>query len=168
MIRAAAGRRLAGGQRLAAGFAMTYADCLAFVDKVPTGFLATVEGDRPHVRPMTVWLADGTGIYFYTSAVKPLVAQLRANPKVEIAFHQPGAPPDIGQVLRIAGAVEFVADPDIRRRLYAKFAWLKRIGDGNPDSPTILVFRMASGRFNVWTWENNVNPGPWVEFPAGA
>lgn len=145
---------------------MTYADCLAFIAQTPTGFMATVEDRQPHVRPMTVWLADATGVYFYTSAVKPLVAQLKANPNLEIAFHQPGAGQDLGRVLRMAGRAEFVTDMAIRQKLYGQVAWLKEVGTGGPDSPTILVFRMPSGRFNFWTWENNVKPGPWLQFPG--
>lgn len=144
---------------------MTFKDCIQYVKKTPNGFFATVEGKEPHVRPMTVWLADKSGIYFYTSRVKPLVSQLLANPNVEIAFHQPGSPSDIGSILRIAGRVEMVEDMNIRKKLYKKYTWLKQIGTGTPDSPTIVVFRLSSGRFNFWTWENNVSPGPWVQFP---
>jgi len=53
----------------------------------------------------------------------------------------------------------------ILRKLYEKFPWLKEIGTGTPDSPTIVVFRIPAGFFNFWTWENNVAPGPWVAFP---
>ena len=144
---------------------MTFEDCIKYVKTSPNGFLATVEGEVPHVRPMTVWLADNSGIYFYTSVVKPLVSQLQSNPNVEIAFHQPDAARDIGTILRIKGRVEFVGDMKIRSKLYETFTWLKQIGAGTPDSPTIVVFKIASGRFNFWTWENNINPGPWVQFP---
>jgi uncharacterized pyridoxamine 5'-phosphate oxidase family protein len=116
---------------------------------------------------MTVWLADESGIYFYTSAVKSVAAQFLTNPNVEMAFHQPGTPPDIGTTLRIAGRIELVEDMNIRKKLYETFDWLKQIGTGTPDCPTILVFRIPSGRFNFWTWENNINPGPWVSFPRG-
>ncbi len=146
---------------------MTFEDCVRFVEENPNGFLATAEGEKPHVRPMTVWLADGSGIYLYTSIVKPLASQLLANPNVEIAFHHPGTnrDRDIGTILRIAGRVELVKDMGIRRKLYEKFPWLKEIGTGTPDSPTIVVFRIPAGFFNFWTWENNVAPGPWVAFP---
>jgi uncharacterized pyridoxamine 5'-phosphate oxidase family protein len=147
------------------GDKMTFQECIDFMKRNPNGFLATASGDKPHVRPMTVWLADETGICFYTSRVKPLVSQLEKNPNVEIAFHQPGTPPDIGSILRISGRIEFVEDMAIRTRLYETFSWLKAIGTGRPDSPTIVVFRIVQGQFNYWTWENNVNPGPWVEFP---
>ena len=144
---------------------MTFDDCIEFIEKAADGFLATVDGDSPHVRPMTAWRADRSGIYFYTSTIKPLAAQLHANPKGEIAFHQRGTPTDIGTVLRIVGKSEVVTEINIRKKLYEKYGWLKQIGTGKPDSPTIMVFRIASGRFNGWQWENNIDPGPWVEFP---
>ncbi|HEY3276238.1 MAG TPA: pyridoxamine 5'-phosphate oxidase family protein [Syntrophorhabdaceae bacterium] len=144
---------------------MTFEDCVRHMEKTPVGFLATVEGEKPHVRPMTVWRADQRGIYFYTSRVKPLVSQLSTNPHVEIAFHEPGVAPDVGTVLRIAGRMEVVEDMKIRQRLYETFTWLKEIGTGTPDSPTIAVFRISSGSFNFWRWEHNLNPGPWVPFP---
>jgi pyridoxamine 5'-phosphate oxidase len=144
---------------------MTFEDCIEYIEKNPNCFLATAEGEKPHVRPLTVWLADQSGIYFYTSAVKPLFSQLLANPHVETAFHQPGTPPDIGSILRIRGRIEIVADLRIRTKLYKKYTWLKEIGTGTPDSPTIVVFRIPAGDFNFWKWENNVNPGPWLQFP---
>ena len=144
---------------------MTFNEALEFVRRNPNGFLATLDGDQPHVRPMTVWLADMTGLYFYTSKVKPLMAQLLAHPRVEIAFHQPGTPPDLGRLLRLAGRIEIVEDMDIRTRLYEALPWLKQIGTGKPDCPFIVVFRMPAGQFNFWTWENNVKPGPWIPFP---
>jgi pyridoxamine 5'-phosphate oxidase len=142
----------------------TFNDCLEFVARQPLGFLATVDCDQPRVRPMTVWLADRTGLYFYTSRVKALFTQIQRQPRAEIAFHA-GASADKDTILRVAGTVEIVEDMAIRRQLYAKFTWLKNIGTGKPDSPTIVVFRVARGQFNFWTWENNVNPGPWINFP---
>jgi len=52
------------------------------------------------------------------------------------------------------------------KRLYETFDWLKQIGTGTPECPTIMVFRISSGRFNFWTWENNIDPGPWTRFPG--
>jgi pyridoxamine 5'-phosphate oxidase len=144
---------------------MTLNDCTEFVRRNPNGFLATIDGDRPRVRPMTVWDADISGFYFYTSEVKPLMSQLRADPKVEIAFFEPGTPPDLGVLLRMAGQIEIVADMNVRRKLYEAMPWLKKIGTGTPDCPTIVVFRIAAGQYNFWTWENNINPGPWIPFP---
>ena len=96
----------------------TFNEALEFVCRNPNGFLATLDGDQPRVRPMTVWLANTTGFYFYTSKVKPLMAQLLAHPSVEIAFHQPGKPPDLGILLRLTGKIGIVEDMAIRIRLY--------------------------------------------------
>jgi pyridoxamine 5'-phosphate oxidase len=143
---------------------MSFEDCIQFMERNVTCFLATVEGEKPHVRPMTVWLADNSGIYFYTSTVKPLASQLLKNTNVEVAFHQPGISSDPGKVLRIAGSIQTVEHMDIRKKLWDKFPWLNEIG-APADATTIMVFRIPSGWFNFWTWENNVSPGPWVQFP---
>ena len=140
-------------------------EAIEFVRRNPNGFLATLDGDQPRVRPMTVWLADLTGFYFYTSKVKPITAQLAAHPRVEIAFHQPGTPPDLGILLRIAGTLAIVQDMAIRTRLYEAMPWLKQFGTGKPDCPSILAFKMAAGQINFWTWENNLKPNPWTPFP---
>ena len=68
--------------------------------------------------------------------------QLRENPKVEIAFHQPAAPqalrtlpelgtvPGIGTLLRITGRFEFLEDVDTRKWLFDVNPWLKQLGEG--------------------------------------
>lgn len=48
-------------------------------------FLATVDGDQPHVRPFgTIDMYEGR-LYIQTGKVKPVSAQMKANPKVELA-----------------------------------------------------------------------------------
>ncbi len=57
---------------------------LAFLDKVKTYYLATVEGDQPRVRPFgTALIYDGK-LYIQTGKVKPVSKQLAINPKAEI------------------------------------------------------------------------------------
>ncbi len=157
---------------------MNFQDCIDFVLKNPNGFTATVEGDQPHVRPLTVWWADESGIYFYLPRFKRVYRQLRENPKIEIAFHQPGTPsdlrtlpylgtvPDIGTLLRITGRIEYLDDTKTRKRLFDIHPWLKQLGDGT-DNPMIAIFRIAEGEFSFWTLENNFesNPAPKISFP---
>jgi len=139
---------------------------LDFITGHANGFLATVENGKPHVRPMTVWLADDTGIYFYTSKVKDVFRQLQGDPEVELVFVRPeegeSAP---GSMIRIAGKVEFVEDTDVRDQLWQLNPWLLETVGTPEEATTIAVFRISAGKFNYWTWENNVNPGPWVDFP---
>ena len=56
-----------------------------FLKKCGTYYLATVEGDQPHVRPFgTIDLFEGK-LYIQTGKVKPVANQMKANPKVEIS-----------------------------------------------------------------------------------
>ena len=157
---------------------MKFQDCIDFVLKNPDGFAATAERDQPHVRPLTVWRADGTGIYFYLPKFKSVYRQLRENPKIEIAFHQPGTPqdfinipvlgtvPSTGTLLRINGRIQYLEDVDTRKRLFDIHPWLKQLGDGT-DNPMIAIFKIAEGEFSFWTLENNSesNPAPKIRFP---
>ena len=55
-----------------------------FLKGCKTYFLATVEGDQPHVRPFgTIHLFDGK-LYIQTGKVKDASKQMAANPKIEI------------------------------------------------------------------------------------
>ncbi len=56
-----------------------------FLKKCGVYYLATAEGDQPHVRPFgTVDLFEGK-LYIQTGKVKPVANQMKANPKVEIS-----------------------------------------------------------------------------------
>lgn len=56
-----------------------------FLKKAGTYYLATVEGDQPHVRPFgTIDLFEDK-LYIQTGKVKPVSKQMQANPKVEIS-----------------------------------------------------------------------------------
>lgn len=157
---------------------MNFQDCIDFVLKNPNGFAATAEGDQPHVRPLTVWLADETGIYFYLPKFKSVYRQLRENPKIEIAFLKPPAPEDVitlpvigtvastGTLLRMTGCLECLEDTGTRKRLFDLHPWLKQLGDGT-DNPMIAVFRISAGEFSFWTLANNSesNPAFKIRFP---
>ncbi len=56
-----------------------------FLKKCGVYYLATVEGDCPHVRPFgTVDLFEGK-LYIQTGKVKPVAQQMKTNPKIEIS-----------------------------------------------------------------------------------
>ena len=62
-----------------------------FLKNAEVYYLATVEGDRPRVRPFgTVNEFEGK-LYIQTGKVKPTSKQLAANPKAEICAFKDGA-----------------------------------------------------------------------------
>ena len=53
-----------------------------YLKKCGTFYLATAEGDQPRVRPFgAVDLFEGR-LYLQTGNIKPVFAQMKANPKV--------------------------------------------------------------------------------------
>ena len=56
-----------------------------FLKACGTYYLATMEGDQPHVRPFgTIDLFEGR-LYIQTGKVKAVARQMKRNPKVEIS-----------------------------------------------------------------------------------
>lgn len=56
-----------------------------FLKRCGVYYLATVEGEQPHVRPFTSLNYYNDRIYFQTGKVKPVAHQLKANHKIEIS-----------------------------------------------------------------------------------
>lgn len=59
-------------------------EVLTFLQKNPTFFIATVEGDQPRVRPFGAVAEFEGKLYFVTGNQKEVFKQLQKNPKVEI------------------------------------------------------------------------------------
>lgn len=129
---------------------MDFKECVEFANTNKTCYLATAEGDQPRVRAMGMWYADETGFYFSSQTPKALVNQLAKNPKVEIAFFDPGNKP-MGAVLRVSGNMEFVNEMETKARVYKDRPFLKGMGVDGPESPLLSVFRLAHGEAFLWT-----------------
>jgi len=50
------------------------------------GFLATLEGDQPHVRPMMPYLSEEGELLLALLGRSRTIAQIKANSKVEVCF----------------------------------------------------------------------------------
>jgi len=140
---------------------MILQDCIKFTNENTVCYLATVETDQPRVRALGFWFADETGFYFQTGAIKEFPNQLRNNPKTEVCFyHHEGI---IGNMLRIAGEVEFLTDRSLKEKALNDRPFLKDMGL-NADSPGLIIFRIAHGQAYFWTMESNMKPKEYIEF----
>jgi uncharacterized pyridoxamine 5'-phosphate oxidase family protein len=127
---------------------MDLKDAIAFATQYPVCFLATADGDQPHVRGWLFWFADPTGFYFQTLAPKDVYQQLVANPKVEVCFYN-GGDLATAKTMRVTGAVEFLDDPALRHRLIEQdMPFLAGVGDA--DDPIHQIFRIAHGQAFIW------------------
>ena len=135
---------------------MNIQDCIKFANENPVCYIATVDGDQPRVRGFLMWFADENGFYFHTATSKDVCKQLKNNPKLEICFYAPKAPPNVEKMMRVAGEIEFLEDISLKRRLLEERSFLNAIATGGAEDPLLVVFRVCTGEAYFWTMETNM------------
>lgn len=131
---------------------MSKTDILEFINRTSVCYLATVEGDVPHVRGMRIFQADEGGIIFQSWKKKDIYQQLRKNPRVELCFN------DIKRHIqvRVNGEVEPVEDAELINNIVAKRPYLKEwMGERGWGYDSLYMFILKHGKANVWTRETN-------------
>ena len=139
---------------------MNKKEILEFLNANPIFHLATVEGDKPHVRGMLLYRADEEGIIFNTGKIKDLYNQLTENPNVEMSFTN-GIFENLIQV-RVSGTVEPVEDLDLKKEIVQKRDFLKPWVD-QVGYDMLAVYRVKEGVATVWTMATNTAPKEFVE-----
>ena len=129
-------------------------EVLAFLNEHPACHLATEEGGQPRVRGMQMHRADGGGLVFQTVAGKPLVEQMRRNPRVEACFNDFAK----GIQIRVAGRAEIVEDRKLKEEIVAARSFLKPLIE-EKGSGAIVVFRVTGCRSSVWTSADKAGSG---------
>ncbi len=113
-----------------------------FLKEAGVYYLATAEGDQPHVRPFgTANIFEGK-LYIQTGKGKPVSEQLAKNPKAEIcAFHD-------GKWVRIAG--ELVEDDRVeaKKSMLDAYPNLRGMYDENDANTQVLYFKNAEATFS--------------------
>lgn len=86
-----------------------------YLTSVPAWYLATCEGDQPHVRPFSFAAVQDGRIWFCTATTKDVYRELELNPKFELTAWKPGS----GWVIMRGEAVlEDRANDEVRRAGY--------------------------------------------------
>ena len=135
------------------------------LNKNPAFFLATVEGDAPHVRGMLLYKADESGIVFHTGPHKDVYHQMLKNPKTELCFYD--ATQNIQ--VRVRGTVEMVDDIDLKREISSHPSrafmqgWKANCATEQDFYKMFSVFRLINGIANVWTFQTNFTPKEDIE-----
>jgi uncharacterized pyridoxamine 5'-phosphate oxidase family protein len=117
---------------------------LDFLKKAEVYYLATVEGDRPRVRPFgTVNEFEGK-LYIQTGKVKPTSHQLAANPKAEICAFVNGA------WVRIA--CELVEDDrfEAKKSMLDAYPNLRHMYDENDGNTQVFYMKNAVATFSAF------------------
>jgi pyridoxamine 5'-phosphate oxidase len=94
-------------------------EILAFITKNPIAFMATTEGNKPHVRAMGTYRADENGIIFSMQTPKDVYKQLVENPETELCYYSDGVQ------VRVSGRFQEVKDLVLKKEITEKRPFYK-------------------------------------------
>ena len=77
-----------------------------YLKETGTFFLATVDGDKPRLRPLGLFIEEGGKVIFGVGSFKEVYRQLCGNPNAEIVACKPD-----GHWMRYSGRAVFETDP---------------------------------------------------------
>lgn len=121
-------------------------DVVKFLSDVKTFYVATVDGDKPRVRPFGVALEHEGKVYFVTSNQKPVYQQLKANPNFEVS-----ATDKDGRWIRLEGKAVFENNIEVKKKAFEVMPNLSYIYQ-TPDNPIFEVFYVAEGEATLYSF----------------
>jgi len=133
-------------------------EILAFLNANRSCHLATVEGNKPHVRVMGIYRADEDGIIIQAYTIKDIHKQLCENPNVELCFNNT----DNSIQIRVSGAVELLDDRALKDEVIAKRPFLKPIVEKH-GYDVVTIYWLRNGLATVWTRKVNYDPKTYIE-----
>lgn len=116
-----------------------------FLKKCGTYYLATVDGDKPKVRPFGTVDIFEDKLYIQTGKVKPTSKQIHANPNVEICAF------DRGKWLRLSG--ELVVDDrrEAKKHMLDAYPVLRNMYNEDDGNTEVFYFKNATATFSSLT-----------------
>ncbi|MBO4623714.1 MAG: pyridoxamine 5'-phosphate oxidase family protein [Bacilli bacterium] len=119
-----------------------------FLDEAKTYYLATVDGDKPRVRPFGTALVYEDKLYIQTGKVKDVSKQISKNHNVEIcAFLN-------GKWLRLSGKLVNDDRREVKKAMLDKMPVLRGMYSEDDDNTQVLYFTDATAKFCSFGGEN--------------
>ena len=118
-----------------------------FLKNAGTYYLATVDGDKPKVRPFgTINIYNGK-LYIQTGKKKDVSKQIQTNNNVEIcAFNA-------GKWIRLAGKLIRDDSIEAKKDMLDKYPNLRNMYDENDDNTEVLYFENATATISSFDSE---------------
>jgi len=136
---------------------MTKEEILKLIKSHPTSFMATVEGDKPHVRGMGIYDADENGIIIQTWTIKDIHQQILKNPEVELCFNDLKG----GIQVRVSGRAEIIDDIEFKKKVVEKRPFMKPTVE--KQGLDVVALYRVKGKATVWTMATNFEPKTYVD-----
>ena len=105
--------------------------------------LATVDGDRPRLRPMCPVMTEGFTVYLSNLRRHRKTVEIERNPCVELCYMD-----EEHNQVRISGRAEVVTDRAVLQRIWDGNA-LFRDCSGRLDNPELMIYRLRPERVRV-------------------
>jgi uncharacterized pyridoxamine 5'-phosphate oxidase family protein len=113
-------------------------------DQSAVGYLATVDGSKPRVRPFGFMFEENRRFYFCTHSDKDVYKQIIASPYIEYSKTTTDLVWNKISWTRISGAVQFDDDMKKKERIFTLHPELK-MAFQTPDHPKFKVFYLEHG-----------------------
>ncbi len=121
-----------------------------FLNEVKTYYIATIEGNKPHVRPFGTILLFNDKLYIQTGKGKKIVEQIRLNPNVEICAF------DGKSWVRISAELVSDNNYEAKVKMLEKMPELKSMYSADNDSMELFYLKNATATFSSFTSEAEV------------
>lgn len=125
-----------------------------YLTSVPAWYLATCEGDQPHVRPFSFAAEQDGRIWFCTATTKDVYRELQANPKFELTAWKPGSG---WVVLRGKADLHDEANAAVRRAGFEHMVGLGESYEGK-DDPELTFFSFTDAHAWICDIDGSWNP----------
>jgi len=137
---------------------MNKTEMMAFMKANPNCCVASVHGNKPHTRVLTMYRADENGIILQSDKRKDLYKQVLKNPEVEICFYDTNKYVEV----RVSGRMEVVEDLALKKELVEARPFEKPVIE-KFGYDTIVVYRLTHGKATAWSFTTEVEPKAWVD-----
>ncbi|MBN1368101.1 MAG: pyridoxamine 5'-phosphate oxidase family protein [Dehalococcoidales bacterium] len=135
---------------------MTKTEILNLIKNNGICFMATVEGQKPHVRGIGIVDANDNGIIIQTWKIKDIHKQIINNPEVELCFNDFKA----GVQVRVSGKAELIEDPDYVQKVINDRPFMKPIVESK-GIDVVAIYRVK-GKATIWTMDTNFAPKTYI------
>ena len=99
--------------------------------------LASIDGDKPRVRPVSPVRTDGFTVYIANLRAYKKTKQIEANPNVELCYLAPNH-----DQVRISGVAEIVTDRGLIEEIWKSTPLLQQY-IGTIDHPELIVYKVS-------------------------
>jgi uncharacterized pyridoxamine 5'-phosphate oxidase family protein len=120
-------------------------EILNFLIECKTFYLATVDGEKPRVRPFGFFMEFEGKLYFGTNETKPSFRQLKTNPNIEISTANAN-----NEWIRLSGKAVFDYRPEVKAKAFEVAPHLQAMY-GKPDSPVLALFYVENGEASFYS-----------------